>query len=155
VDSTANKVADATDHLLVQGLKLLAYEHIGIAGESSPSDRRLFTVKFSLLDLDIAPLAILNLTRVSDRTLSRSRGRDILVARWSVFESMDEFDRTIAIELARARVPVDIGERLGVSSRTIESHRGAILRKLELENLMQLGQLMARFQWFGFDDYGL
>ncbi len=48
--------------------------------------------------------------------------------------------------LASGKMNREIGEEFGISTRTVESHRGEIMRKLQIKNAVELGQIIIRLK---------
>ncbi|TGK02542.1 DNA-binding response regulator [Leptospira langatensis] len=51
--------------------------------------------------------------------------------------------------LANGKMNREIGEEFGISIRTVESHRGEIMRKLQIKNAVELGQIIIRLRESG------
>ncbi len=76
----------------------------------------------------------------------------MLLSHWSRFRQLEPSEREIAICLARGMSPAEIAELQGVSKRTIELHRTAILNSLGLTQPVDLIKLLVRLQENGLED---
>lgn len=113
------------------------------------------TAKYSWLGLGHNSLAIMGVTRIYEQLDDESDPRvqvNTLIARWSQFESLNPIRREIAIELVRGKAVQQIAEEREVSKRTVENHRGAVLKELGVASPIELAKLLVRFQENGFGD---
>ncbi len=62
----------------------------------------------------------------------------------SKFKLLSAREREVAFLLARGESCADIAPALGISIKTVDTHRGHILQKLELRNTVELCRLMIR-----------
>lgn len=59
-------------------------------------------------------------------------------------EALTTREREVAEELSRGLTAAEVGEKLGISVKTVEAHRGNIYRKLVVRNAVELTRLVAR-----------
>jgi DNA-binding NarL/FixJ family response regulator len=62
--------------------------------------------------------------------------------RRGLIESLSEREREVLVEIARGRTNKEIAGRFGISVRTVESHREALMRKLGLRGVASLTRLV-------------
>lgn len=60
------------------------------------------------------------------------------------FPGLSERERYVAIRLAVGDRNVEIAELLGISVKTVDSHRNHLLKKLECRNNVELARLAIR-----------
>ncbi len=63
------------------------------------------------------------------------------------FPTLTAREREVALLYAAGRENRDIAEALGISSKTFDTHRGHILKKLGLRNRSELTMLAVRNGW--------
>ena len=55
----------------------------------------------------------------------------------------------VAVALATGFTCREIAQQLGISVKTVDTHRGAVLRRLDLRNNVTLARLALREKWVG------
>ena len=55
-------------------------------------------------------------------------------------DTLTDRERQVLIELAKGSSNPEIADRLGISRKTVETHVGAVLRKLQLTNRHEVGR---------------
>ena len=112
--------------------------------------------KRSLLGLGHPTMAILVIARVLEVITNSGAIRlGSLMEQWKLFCKLDEIDRAIVVGVARGNSVADIAAQQSVSKKTIENHRSAILKTLELDSSVELIKLVVRLQENGFGDFGV
>ncbi len=146
-------IARATDHIILAGSRRVLVDHVGVDSQGRAVLFR--TEKQSLVGVDQANYAILGITHIQSQLESdwqeSARYRQLLNY-WSRFRQLDGSEREIAICLARGLSPAEVAELRGVSKRTIELHRTAILNRLGLSQPVDLIKLLVRLQENGLED---
>lgn len=146
-------IARATDHVILAGSRRVLVDHVGIDAQGRTVLFR--TEKRSLMASEHVNYAILSVTHI--QSLLEPEKQDAvrhrnLLSHWSRFRQLDTGEREIAVCLARGMSPAEIAELQGVSKRTIELHRSAILNLLGLPQPVDLVKLLVRLQENGLED---
>lgn len=154
--ATIVPVSRDSDDMILRGCTQVFFDHFGHAGNGQAMLLR--TAKLSLQAAGHPSFAILGITVVkevvgpSPDPVSRMA---ILANQWKAFCQLSSTDREVAVLLARGMNPMQIAGQLDVSKRTVENHRGDILRTLGLESPVDLIKLLVRLQERGFGDLGV
>lgn len=148
------EVARLSDSMLLAGCQMLQFDHVG--HDSAGRDVRFRTYKRSLLGMGHPTMAIIGITRLLEVIGNSGVIRlNTLKDQWKSFSQLDDFDRGIAIGLGRGISVGDIAAEHNVTKKTIENHRSAILKTLELNSPVELIKLVVRLQENGFGDFGV
>ena len=151
---TVASVATHSDSLILGGCSFILFDHVGhdLGGRAI----RFIRLKHSLLGLGHPTMAIIEVTRMVELLgeCPEKPVRDLLDL-WATFRQLDELDRNIAIGLAQGKSVSLIAQENGVTKKTIENHRSAIIRTLRFDSPIDLIKLVVRLQENGFGDYGV
>lgn len=97
---------------------------------------------------DAEPTEILRALRTVGRggrhfpaRLAEQRGSDVARDPWT---TLTDREREVAQLVAEGLSSADAGTRLGISSRTVEVHRGNVLRKLHLSGATEIVRFLVR-----------
>ncbi len=108
----------------------------------------LSTGASAVVSKDAAPSELVRAVRAAHqgmRTIPAAirvqRGSDVVRDPWSTLTARE---REVAQQLAEGGTNADVGDRLGISHRTVEVHRAAIYKKLHLAGLADLVRLLVR-----------
>ncbi len=154
LDETVAMVSRYSDQLVLAGADETMFWH---PGRDSEGRATLFqTYKASLLGMGNPRKAILGISRVLSRDVDDRCQRLMPLNRsWFLFAAMKARDQQIAASIARGEKTKSIADKLSISEKTVENARGVILKKLSLEQPIDLVKLMVRLQDNGFCDFGL
>ena len=154
LNESLQKIAKHSDVMLLDGCQVIQFDHIG--RDSLNRDVRFRTYKRSLLGMGHPTMAILTVARalevIGNSAVARLRG---LKDQWRLFCTLDDFDRQIAIGLGRGQSVAIIASHHNVTKKTIENHRSALLKTLDLDSPVSLIKLVVRLQENGFGDFGV
>ena len=152
--ASLQEVNKHSDAMLLTGCQVIQFDHIG--HDSMGRDVKFRTYKRSLLGMGHPTMAVLGVTRlievIGNSGLIRLK---TLKEQWRMFSQLDDLDRAIAIGLGRGVSVSDIAAEHQVTKKTIENHRSAILKTLELDSAVDLIKLVVRLQENGFGDFGV
>ena len=147
-------VSRQSDAMILNGCQTVQFEHIG--HDAQGRELRMRSYKRSLLGLGHPTMAILVIARVLEVITNSGAIRlGSLMEQWKLFCKLDEIDRAIVVGVARGNSVADIAAQQSVSKKTIENHRSAILKTLELDSSVELIKLVVRLQENGFGDFGV
>ena len=156
ISKSIAQFAKWSDGLIMSGCGHIMVDHLGHNGNGERI--RLSTAKYSLLGYGHPAIAILGITRIHE-VLADSSDRRIqvnaLAEKWSRFQRLNSSKRDIAVQLVQGMNMQQIADLRDVSRRTIENHRGSILKELGVANPIELAKLLVRFQVSGFGDLKL
>ncbi len=153
LDEMIGPVSQQSDALILSGCSFIQLNHVGRDGEGQ--DVQLQTVKLSLLGEGHAKAAILGLTKVMHVGNDEQTLRIVSLAHsWRTFQSLDERDRQIAVEIAHGAKAKGLALKFTVTEKTIDNRRAKLLEALGLKNPMELARLLVRLQDNGFNDFG-
>ncbi|NND99200.1 MAG: hypothetical protein HKN47_17925 [Pirellulaceae bacterium] len=151
---SVSQIAKQSDTMLLSGAQSLQVDHIG--NDAAGRDVRFRTYKRTLLGMGHPTMAILGITRILEVIGNSGVIRlHTLKDQWRFFAQLDDFDRAIAVGLGRGESVGNIAAAHGVTKKTIENHRSAILKSLQLNSPVELIKLIVRLQENGFGDFGV
>ncbi len=151
---SVSKIATHSDEMLMAGAMSVHFDHLG--HDARGREVRLRTFKRTILGQGHPSMAILGIVRLLDVVGNTDAFRlQRLKDHWRLFSQLDDLDRSIAIGLAQGLAVGDLAEEKGVTRKTIENHRGSILRKMGLNAPIDLVKLVVRLQENGFGDFGV
>ena len=147
-------ISSLSDAMIADGCASLFFEHVGHDVEGR--EMRFLTHKRSLLGQGHPTMAILGITRPLELiSTGAKKPRHTLRQHWHAFNGLDELDRNIAVGLARGKNVTAIAVENGVTKKTIENHRAAILRAFGFDSPIDVVKLIVRFQENGFGDFAV
>jgi len=152
--ATIVPVSRASDDLITQGCTLAEFEHPGI---DSQGRHVLFrTFKQSLREAKRPELGVFGITRIIEvRAEGPKNAGPTLTQQWQCFQSLTQEEQTVAIQSVHGHRVSDIASGLNVSTKTVDNRRSTVLKKMKLENLLDLTKLMVRLQDNGYVEFGL
>ncbi len=153
LNKTVVPLSAHSDAMILDGCLSVQFDHVG--HDTQGREVRMLTHKRSLLGLGHPTMAILGITRALEVLDAQPKPQRTLRELWTEFKQLEELDRNIAIGLARGKNVSTIALENGVTKKTIENHRSAILRRLEFGSPIDLIKLMVRLQENGFGDFGV
>ena len=146
--------SELSDQMLLSGCNVIRFDHVG--HDSAGREIRMRTHKLSMLGMGHPTMAVLGITRILEVITNSGAIRlNSLKDQWKLFSRLDDLDRAIAIGLGRGVSVSEIAEQQQVTKKTIENHRSAILRTLNLDSPVELIKLVVRLQENGFGDFGV
>ncbi|MGB7347117.1 MAG: hypothetical protein WBD20_23030 [Pirellulaceae bacterium] len=154
LSDSITQIAELSDSMLMAGAQTVQFDHLGhdVIGR----EVRLRTFKRSLLGLGHPTMAILGLTRLLEIIGDSNTYRlQTLKDQWRLFSKLDDLDRAIAVGIGQGLLVGDIATNHSVTKKTIENHRGSILKTLDLGTPIDLVKLIVRLQENGFGDFGV
>lgn len=146
-------ISQHSDALILDGCRSVQFDHVGL--DTNGRQVRMLTHKESLLGLGHPTMAVLGITRVIEVLDDHPKANRTLRELWDAYSKLEELDRNIAIGLAQGKSVSGIAFENGVTKKTIENHRSAILRRLGFDSAIDLVKLMVRLQENGFGDFGV
>jgi DNA-binding CsgD family transcriptional regulator len=154
LDSVIAPISLKTDELIVCGCSYVDFFHLGqnVGGFAA----ELRTIKQSLIGAGHPELAILGLTSIVKRLPAHTVVRTVeLEKSWRVFQELDPRDQECLRMLAVGNSVKEVAEVQKVSRKSIENRRKKVLMALSLNNVLQAGHLLCRFQDNGYGDFGI
>ena len=140
--------------MIASGCQFVEFEHPGT--DAQGRDVLFRSLKRSLLHLKKPNLGIFCVTRIIEvRSSEMTANPPNLIQQWCVFQTLSEEERDVALQTIRGIRVKEIADRLGVSTKTVDNRRSAVLSKLSVQNPFELTKLMVRLHDNGFTDFGL
>ncbi len=153
LDDTIAPISRHSDAMILDGCLSLQFDHVG--HDNQGRRVRLRSFKQSLLGLGHPTMAILGIAAVINVFHEQVKPTRSLREQWTIFKQLDELDRNIAIGLARGKNVSLIAVENGVTKKTIENHRAAILKSLGFNTPISVIKLVVRLQENGYGDFGV